>query len=107
VDGSSIHQESATSEEEEEIEVEVEEKEEDNQEVFRSHSSKRPQLSDALSDKEALAKTTAREIVSNSDGDQPGVHAFSIAPRKPYSLQKKDLPPELACFLEDAKYFFT
>ena len=98
VDGCSIHQESTRSEEE------VEER--DEKEVFGPHS-KRPQLSDAQSDKEAPAKTAAIEIVSNLDGDQPEEQASSVGPRKPYSLQKKDLPPELARLLEDAKYFFT
>lgn len=111
VDDSNTHQESARSEEEEEEieEVEVEEKEEDEPEVvIGPRSSKRPRLSDAQSDEEAPAKTTAIEIVSDSDADQPGEHASSsVAARKPYSLQKKDLPPELARFLGDAKYFFT
>ena len=110
VDGCSIHQESATSEEEEEEEEEEEivvVEEEDEQGVFGPQSSKRPRHSDAQSDQEAPAKTTAVEIVSDSDSDQPGEQASSVGPRKPYSLQKKDLPPELARFLQETKYFFT
>jgi len=110
VDDSSTHQESARSEEEQEIEqVEIEEKEEDEPEVvIGPRSRKRRRLSDTQSDEEAPAKTTAIEIVSDSDADQPGEHASSsVAARKPYSLQKKDLPPELARFLGDAKHFFT
>ena len=111
VDGSSIHQEcdSSEEEEEEEDEEEIVVVEEEDEHDFGPHSSKRPRLSDALSDQEAPAKTTAVEIVSDSDSDQPGEQAsrHSVGPKKPYAMQKKDLPPELARFLQETKYFFT